>query len=156
MAAVATAGTAGGGSDWFWGLCRSEASATPSPGWLVLGRLRNLHAERLALDPGSSRDRVWNVGLEVGDRILAVNGRRISVQYPLNVAMQTTNPGWAPLWARDWRPGQMLSVNVRLTRSRVHFLMLNASRADAERGSLRHRLVGGISLDDTQWQATRP
>ncbi|QDV41163.1 PDZ domain (Also known as DHR or GLGF) [Stieleria neptunia] len=68
--------------------------------------------------PGTA---AWNVGLEVGDRILAVNGRRISMHYPLNVALQSTHSGWVQLWVRDWRTSRLLSVNVRLTRSRVHF-----------------------------------
>jgi predicted metalloprotease with PDZ domain len=68
--------------------------------------------------PGTPAARV---GLEVGDRIVAVNGHRISVRYPLNVALQSTNHGWARLLVQDWRTKRLLNVNVRLTRSRIHY-----------------------------------
>jgi predicted metalloprotease with PDZ domain len=62
-----------------------------------------------------------NVGLEVGDRIVAVNGRRISMRYPLHIALQSTHSGWVRLLVRDWRTNRLLNVDVRLTRSHVHF-----------------------------------
>jgi S1-C subfamily serine protease len=89
-------------------------------GW-YLGVYGNYTARGLSLTqvyPGTAAARV---GLEVGDRIVAVNGRRISMLYPLNVALQATNSGWVRLSVIDWRTNRMLNLNVRLTRSRVHF-----------------------------------
>jgi S1-C subfamily serine protease len=62
-----------------------------------------------------------HVGLEVRDRIVAVNGRRISMRYPLSLGLQSTYSGWVRLSVRDWRTNQLLDVDVRLTRVRVHF-----------------------------------
>ena len=68
--------------------------------------------------PGTA---AWNVGLEVGDRIVAVNGRRISMNYPLDVALQSTRTGWVQLLVEDRRTGRIVGVPVRLTRSRIHY-----------------------------------
>jgi S1-C subfamily serine protease len=89
-------------------------------GW-YLGVYGNYTSSGLLLTqvyPGTSAARV---GLEIGDRIVAVNGRRISMRYPLNVALQSTANGWVTLSVQDWRTRRLLYVHVRLTRSHVHF-----------------------------------
>jgi predicted metalloprotease with PDZ domain len=77
---------------------------------------RGLHLTQVY--PGTA---AANVGLEVGDRIVAVNGHRISMHYPLNVALQSTISGWVQLLVQDWRTNRLLYMNVRLTRGRIHY-----------------------------------
>jgi S1-C subfamily serine protease len=89
-------------------------------GW-YLGVFGNYTPTGLSLTQVYPRTAAANAGLEVGDQIVAVNGRRISLRYPLNVALQSTHTGWVQLLVRDWRTNRLLNVNVRLTRSRVHY-----------------------------------
>jgi S1-C subfamily serine protease len=103
------------------GFVEPKHPCTPHYGGWYLGVYGNYTSRGLYLTqvyPGTAAARV---GLEVGDRIVAVNGLRISMFYPLNVALQSTNSGWVRLSVLDWRTNRLLNVNVRLTRSRVHF-----------------------------------
>ncbi|MCO8125036.1 PDZ domain-containing protein [Stieleria sp. TO1_6] len=59
-------------------------------------------------------------GLEVGDRIISVNGRQISLLYPLNLALQSTINGRVILLVQDRRTQRLINLPVRLTRSRIH------------------------------------
>lgn len=94
---------------------------TPHYGGWYLGVYGNYTSRGLYLTQVYSGTAAARVGLEVGDRIVAVNGRPISMLHPLNVALQSTNSGWVRLSVIDWRTNRLLNVNVLLTRSHVHF-----------------------------------
>jgi predicted metalloprotease with PDZ domain len=91
----------------------------PFGGW-YLGVYGNYTSTGLYLTEVYPGTAAWNVGLEVGDRIVAVNGRRISMRYPLHVALQSTRTGWVRLLVEDRRTHLLLDVHVRLTRGRIH------------------------------------
>jgi S1-C subfamily serine protease len=103
------------------GFVEPQNPHTPHFGGWYLGVYGNYTSTGLHLTQVYPGTAAAYVGLEVGDRIVAVNGRRISMRYPLNVALQSTFNGWVILSVLDWRTNRLLNVDVRLTRSRVHF-----------------------------------
>jgi S1-C subfamily serine protease len=103
------------------GFVEPQDPHTPHFGGWYLGVYGNYTSTGLCLTQVYPGTAAANAGLEVGDRIVAVNGRRISMQYPLNVALQSTVSGWVRLSVQDWRTNRLMNVHVRLTRSRIHF-----------------------------------
>lgn len=103
------------------GFVEPQNPHTPQFGGWYLGVFGNYTPSGLHLThvyPGTAAARS---GLDIGDQIVTVNGRRISMRYPLNVALQSTHTGWVQLLVRDWRTNRLINVNVRLTRSRIYF-----------------------------------
>ncbi|TWT49615.1 PDZ domain (Also known as DHR or GLGF) [Rubripirellula amarantea] len=93
----------------------------PRLGEWYLGVYGNYTSTGLQLTQVYPRTAASAVGLEVGDRIVAVNGQRISMRYPLDIALQSTRNGWVRLLVQDHRTNRLLNVNVRLTRVHRHF-----------------------------------
>lgn len=98
----------------------------PSGGWYlgVYGTYTPTGMLLTQVYPGTAADRV---GLEVGDRIVAVNGHQLGVvlgtRVTLDRALQrhANLSGWVRLLVQDVRTDQLTNVDVRLTRGQVHF-----------------------------------
>lgn len=97
----------------------------PRGGW-YLGVYGNYSDTGLLLTEVYPHTPAARVGLEVGDRIVAVNGHQIGVlvntRLNLDVALQrfTSPTGWVRLLIQDRRTQRLLNVNVQLIRGRVH------------------------------------
>ncbi|QEF97542.1 PDZ domain (Also known as DHR or GLGF) [Stieleria maiorica] len=104
-----------------------QGSGNPVVGGWYLGVYGRYGTTGLLLTnvyPGTPAARV---GLEVGDRIVAVNGRRIGVlphgTRRIDTALQwsASRSGWVRLLVSDRRSGRLINVDVRLVRGSVHF-----------------------------------
>ncbi|MCS7471387.1 PDZ domain-containing protein [Stieleria sp. ICT_E10.1] len=104
-----------------------QGSGNPVSGGWYLGVYGSYSANGLLLTqvyPGTAAARV---GLEVGDRILAVNEHPIGMgthrALRIDTALQryASRFGWVRLLVKDKRSGRLINVNVKLSRGTVHF-----------------------------------
>ncbi|MDV6029411.1 MAG: PDZ domain-containing protein [Phycisphaera sp. RhM] len=122
---AATLGTVEGGG--FVEPKPGQGSGNPIVGGWYLGVYGSYSANGLLLTqvyPGTAAARV---GLEVGDRILAVNGHPIGIGTHRTLRIDTALEryanrfGWVRLLVRDKRSGRLINVDVKLSRGTVHF-----------------------------------
>ena len=104
-----------------------QDSGNPIVGGWYLGVYGSYSANGLLLTqvyPGTAAARV---GLEVGDRIIAVNGHQIGIgprsTLRIDTALQryANRFGWVRLLVKDKRTGRLINVDVKLSRGTVHF-----------------------------------
>ncbi|QDV43736.1 PDZ domain (Also known as DHR or GLGF) [Stieleria neptunia] len=104
-----------------------QGSGNPVLGGWYLGVYGSYSATGLLLTqvyPGTAAARV---GLEVGDRIITVNGHQIGIGPHSNLRIDTalqryaSRSGWVRLLVKDKRTGRLINVDVKLTRGAVHF-----------------------------------
>lgn len=97
----------------------------PAAGWYlgVYGKYTSTGLLLTEVTPNTAASRF---GLEVGDRIVAVNGQQIGVlensQLNLDVALQrhAGRSGIVRLLVQDHRTMQLINIKVQLSRGRVH------------------------------------
>lgn len=94
-------------------------------GW-YLGVYGQYTSTGLLLTEVFPRTAASQAGLEVGDRLVAVNGRQIGnvlgYRLPLDEALQryASPQGWVRLLVQDRRTLRLVNIDVRLTRTRIH------------------------------------
>jgi hypothetical protein len=97
----------------------------PLGGW-YLGVYGNYTSTGMLLTQVFPQTPAARVGLEVGDRIVTVSGRQIGdvnrsrLTIDRALQMYASPSGWVRLLVQDRRSGQLVNVDVRLVRGRIH------------------------------------